>query len=117
MSLEDEDKTPVMIMDPRMEEEALKAQLDIVRGERDAYKEKAGLAQMYETTLKTPLGHLVELLGAGVAWRESKGGLRETERLQKAVDAAQAEERSRKKPCKVHRFVNDVCECGARDDE
>lgn len=114
--MDDDDKTPVMLMDPRMEVEALKAQLEIVRGERDSFKEKAGLAKMYEMTLKQQLGHLVELLIAGIAWRESKGGLLETERLQKAVDAAQAEEKSRKKPCKVHRFVNDVCECGERDD-
>jgi hypothetical protein len=112
----DDEKTPVMIMDPRMEVEALKAQLEIVKAERDAFKQGAGVAKMYEMTLKQQLGHLVELLAAGIAWRESKGGLRETERLQKAVDVAQAEEQSRKKPCKVHRFVNDVCECGERDD-
>lgn len=114
--MDDEDKTPVMLVDPRMEMEALKAQLDIVREERDSYKEKAGLARMYEITLKQQLGHLVELLSAGIAWRDSRGGLLETERLQKAVDVAKAEEKSRKKPCKVHRFVNDVCECGERDD-
>jgi hypothetical protein len=112
----DEDKTPIMIMDPRMEMEALKAQLEILRQERDSFKEGAGLAKMYEATLKLQLGHIVELLSAGVAWRESKGGLLQTERLQKAIDAAQTEEASRKKPCKVHRFVNDVCECGERDD-
>lgn len=89
----DED-TPVMLMDPTIEIAQLKAQLATVRHDRDVLTER-NLA--YELTLKQPLGHLVELLASGVAWRD-KAGPAETERLKRAIDAARAEETSRKKP-------------------
>ena len=79
-------------------------------------KDDHGMLAAYEQTLKLTFGHIVELLAASAAWRQS-GGPVEIARLEKAIDAAQAIEASRAEACKAHTFINDVCkDCGERDD-
>jgi len=119
--MEDED-TPVVPLDHRMEVEQLKAQIDSLRVERDKLAKRDGLLKMYEVALKVPIGHIVELVKAGIEWRHNQGDKLANERLCAAIDHAAREEADRGKPTKcqktgVHEFVNDVCRhCGIVDD-
>lgn len=121
MNIEDED-TPVVPLDARMEIEQLRAQLEALRVERKRLVDRDELLKLYEMTLKVSFGHLVELIRAGQEWRRTNGDKLATERLQAAVDRASAVEAERAVPPKcqktgVHEFVNDVCRhCGLEDD-
>lgn len=117
----DED-TPVVPLDDRMQIDQLRAQVDSLRIERDKLAERDRLLKVYEVALKSQLGHIVELLKAGIEWRNNRDDRLATERLCDAIDRAVKVEGERGKPtmCQktgVHEFVNDVCRyCGLVDD-
>jgi len=119
--IEDED-TPIVQLDHRMEIDQLRAQIDSLRIERDKLAERDRLLRLYEVALKSQIGHIVELIKAGVEWRHNQNDKLATERLCDAVDHAVKVEGERGKPTKcqktgVHEFVNDVCKhCGLVDD-
>ena len=121
MNIDDED-TPVVPLDMRMEIEQLKAQLEVLRTDRKRLADRDELLKLYEVTLKMPLGHLVELVKAAQEWRKTNGDQLATERLRSAIDYVSSIEAERSVPPKcqktgVHEFVNDICShCGLEDD-